>query len=89
MKKRLLKSIGDTSVITRDEIISIMDTVSRKMTNTIAINVLISSDDKKIRYCYIFHAVLFLIILLLIITIICYHYAKHRSKQKGADALAM
>ena len=89
MKKRLLKSIGDTSVITRDEIISIMDIVSRKMTNTIAIYVLISPDDKKIRYCYIFYAVLFLIILLLIITIICYHYAKHRSKQKGADALAM
>ena len=29
------------------------------------------------------------IILLLTITIICYHYAKHRSKQKGIDALTI
>ena len=32
--------------------------------------------------CYILHTVLLVIILLLIIAIICYHYAKHRSKLK-------
>ena len=37
--------------------------------------------------CYILHTALFAIILILIITIICYHFAKHRSKQKGNDAL--
>ena len=31
--------------------------------------------------CYIFHIVLLVITLLLIITIICYHYAKRRLKQ--------
>ena len=35
--------------------------------------------------CYILHTALFAIILILIITIICYHFAKHRSKQKGND----
>ena len=58
------------------------------MTNTIVTNVSINSDDKKVRYkidCYVLH--ILVIILLLIITIICYNYAKHRSKQKGVDAL--
>ena len=31
--------------------------------------------------CYTFHTVLLVIILLFIIAIICYHYAKHRSQQ--------
>ena len=75
-----LKIITDTSVITCDDIISVMDIVSIKMTNTIAKNLLIISDDKEVRYCYILHTVLSVIILLLIITVICYHYAKHRSK---------
>ena len=48
------------------------------MTNTI---VTINSDKKE-RYCYILHIVLSEIVLLLIISIICYHYARHRSKQK-------
>ena len=58
--------------------------VLTKMTNVIAKDVSIKSEDKKVRYkidCYILHTVLLVIVLLLIITIICYHYAKHSSKQ--------
>ena len=44
---KYLKSIADTSVITYDEIISIMDIVSTKMTNTLATDVLINSNCKK------------------------------------------
>ena len=85
-----LKSIADTSVIACDEIIPVMDIVSTKMTNTIPTTVSINSDGKKVKYkidCYILHEVLLVIILLLITTIICYHYVKHRSKQKNIDAL--
>ena len=66
------------------------------MTNTIATHVtsamLTNSDDKKIRYkidCYILHTFLLKIMLLLIITIICYHYTKHRSKEKYITALTI
>ena len=44
-----------------------------------------NSDDKKVRYtmnCYIMHMVLLAIILMLVISIIYYNYAKHRSKLK-------
>ena len=74
---KYLKSIADTSEIACDEIIAVIDTVSTKMTNT-ASNVSIIFDYQKIRYkidCYILHTVLLVIILQLIITIICYHYA--------------
>ena len=46
------------------------------------------SDDKNVKYkmdCYILSTVLSVIILLFIIPIICYHYAKHWSKQKSID----
>ena len=79
-------------MIACDEIISVMDILSTKMTNTIATNVTKNCHSKTVRYkfdCYILHAVLLVIILLLIITIICHHYAKHRSKQKGIDALTI
>ena len=73
-----------------------MDIVSTKKTNTIGTNVAstasINCHNKKVRYkidCYIYHTVSLAIILLLIITIIYYHYAKHRSKQKGIHALSM
>ena len=89
---KYLKSITDISVITCDEIISLMDIVSTKKTNTIATNVSINCHTNKVRYktdCYILNTVSLTIILLLIITIIGYHYAKHSSKQKGIDALTI
>ena len=79
-------------MITYDETISVMGIVSTKIINTLATNVSINSYDKKLRYkidYYILNAILVVIISLLIITIICYHYAKHRSKQKSIDALAI
>ena len=60
-----------------------MDIVSTKMTNTIATNTSINFHNKKVRYktdCYILHTVLLVTILLLVIAIICFYYAKHRSK---------
>ena len=56
-----------------------MDIVSTKMANTIATNITKNCHSKNMRYCYILHTVLLATILLLIITIICYHYAKQRS----------
>ena len=72
-----------------DEIISVMDIVSTKKTNTIATNVSINCHTKKVREYYILHIVLLAIILLLIITIIFYYYIKHRSKHKYIDALTI
>ena len=72
--------------------LSVMDIVSTKITNAIAANVLTNSNDKRVRYkidCCLLHTVLSVIILLLIISIICYHYAKHRSKQKSTDTLTI
>ena len=87
---RYLKSIADISVIVRDEIINFTDSVSTNVTSIISTNgtttMLTNSDDKKGRCkinCYILHTVLLVTILLLIIAIICYHYAKHRSKLKN------
>ena len=65
-----------------DEIIIFMDNFSTKKTNTVAINVKsaasINWHSKKVRDCYILHTVLLAIILILIFTIICYHYAKQK-----------
>ena len=47
---KYLKIIAGTSVIACDEVISVMDIVSTKMTSTVAINVSINSDDEKVRY---------------------------------------
>ena len=83
---KYLKSIADNSVIKCDEIISAMDVESMKMTNTIPTNASINCHSEKVRCkidCYILHTVLLAIILLLIIAIISYHYAKHRSEQKA------
>ena len=85
---KYLKSIVDDSKIVFDGIIYIMDIVPTNVTSTASIN----SDVKKVRLktdCYILHPVLLVIILLFILTIIYYHYAKHRSKQKGIDALTI
>ena len=73
---KYLKIIVDTSVIECDKIITFMDIVLTKKTNTIATNVTsttsIKCHSKKARDCYILHTVLLVIMLLLIITIICY-----------------
>ena len=69
-----------------------MDIASTRMANTMTANVTKNCHRKKVRYkfgCYILHTVLLAIKLLLIITIICYHYAKHRSKQNDIDALTI
>ena len=79
-------------MIACDEITSVMNSVSTKRTNTIATNVSVDSDDKKVRYkidWYILRTILLEIILLSIITIICYQYAKHRSKQKHINKLTI
>ena len=64
-----------------DEIITVMDIVSTKMTNTIATNVTsttsINCHSKKVRDCNILHTVLLVIILLLLI-IMCYNSAKRK-----------
>ena len=77
---KYLKSIGDTSVIDCDEIITVLGIVSTIKTNTITANVTSSASINyhsiKVRNCYILHTVLLVIILLLTITMICYHYAK-------------
>ena len=73
------------------------DNISTNVTNAISVNVTstmsTNSDGKKVRYkkdCYIFDTVLLVIILLFIITIICYHYTKHYTSQnKYSGALTM
>ena len=77
-----LGSIIDDSVITCDEIINAADSVLTNVISTVSKNFY----NKKVRYkmyCYIMHVVLLVIILLFMIAMICYHYAKHRSKQKN------
>ena len=44
--RKTLKSIADTSVIACDEVISVMDIVSTKRTNTIATNVSVNCHKK-------------------------------------------
>ena len=72
---KYLKKVADTSVIECDEVITVMDIASTKKTNTVATNVTstasINCHSKKVRDCYILHTVL-----LVIITIICYNFAK-------------
>ena len=75
-----------------DEIIIIMyivstketNTIATKMTNIIAVNVMntdpINCHSKKVRDCYILHAVLLVIILLLIAVSICCYLIKHQVK---------
>ena len=64
-------------MIESDEIITAMDILSTKMTNTIATNVTstasINYHWKKGKDCYILHTVLLVIMLLLITIIICYY----------------
>ena len=97
---KYLASTIDNSVITCDEIIIaagsaptnvptiVMSTVSTNVTRTASINV----HNKKVRYkmnCYILYMVLLVVILLFIITVIGYHYAKNKSRQKNIGPLTM
>ena len=69
-----------------------MDIVSTKKTNIIATNVSINRPSKKLRCkidSYILHPLSIVIILLQIIAIFHYHYAKHWSKQKDTDTLTI
>ena len=66
---RHLKSVADDSLVTCDEIMNSTGSVSTNVTT-----VLKKFHNKKVR-CKIG-----LIILLFIIAIICFHYAKHKSK---------
>ena len=47
---KYLKSTADTSVITCDETISVMDIVSRKKTNNIATNASVNCQSKRLLY---------------------------------------
>ena len=80
-KSKYLKSVADDSKIVCDEIINVADNVSTNVLSTVSVNFY----NKKVRYkmdYYILHTVLLVIKLLFIVAIICYHYAKHRCKQK-------
>ena len=79
---KYLGSIIDDSVITCHEIINTVDSVSTNVINTVSTYFC----NKKVRYemdWYILHTLLLVMVLLLVISIICYHYLKHRSKQKN------
>ena len=82
VRTKYLKSIPNTSVTERVEIIIVMDNVSTKKSNTIATNVTstasVNCQSKKVRNCYILHVVLLTVILLLIIITICFNYAKRK-----------
>ena len=79
-----LKSPADTAVAECDKIVVAINNLSRKKTITIAriikriitSSISINFHGKKAGDCYILHTVLLIIILLWIITVICYHYAK-------------
>ena len=77
-----VRTVTNTSVTEYDEIIIVMVNISTKKTNTIAINVTSTASinfySRKVRDCHILHTVLLAITLLLLIIIICYHYAKER-----------
>ena len=80
---KYLKSVADTSVIIRNEIIYVVDIASTKITNIIETNVTKKCHIKKVRDSYILYTVLLAIILLWVITITfgsCYDCAKNRSK---------
>ena len=82
---KYLKSAATASVTKCDETLIVMNSLSTKKSITIATKktnitstASINCHIKKVSDCYIFHTVLLMIILLLKITIICYHYAKQK-----------
>ena len=66
-----------------DKIVTVLDIVSTKKTNAVTINVTstasINCHSIKVRYCYALQTVLSVIISVLIITIIYYHYSKQNN----------
>ena len=80
--RKSLESLADTSVTKCDEIGIVMNNLSTKKANAITTNVAstasINCHSKKVGDCYILHTVLLLIILILMVAIICYHYAKQK-----------
>ena len=76
------KCVANTSVTECEEIIIAMDNLSTNKKNTVPINVTstVSKNrhSKKVGDFYILHKILLVIILLFIITVICYHYAKQK-----------
>ena len=79
---KYLKTITDTSVTECDNVIIVINNVSTKKTNTIVTNITSTASinfySKKVRDCFILHTVFLVIIFLLIIIVICYHYAKQK-----------
>ena len=62
------------------------DSVSTNVPTNVTSAVLKKFHNKKVTFkmdCHILHTILLGIILLLIIAIICYHYAKHRLELKN------
>ena len=81
-----LESITAYPVIICDETINPADSVSTNVLTNVTSIVSTNFYNKKIGYImdyYILNTVLLVVILLFIITIICYHYAKHRSNVKN------
>ena len=70
-----------------DESTTGLENISRQNKNTAATNItstdLTKNHNKKVRYCYILQTVLLVIILILKISIIYYHYAKKCIMQNG------
>ena len=82
---KYLKSAATASVTKCDETLIVMNSLSTKKSITIATKktnitsiASINCHIKKVSDCYILHTVLLMIIWLLKITIICYHYAKQK-----------
>ena len=81
-----LASTIDDSVIRCDEIRNAADSISTNRLANIKSTVLRNFNNKKLRYktgCYFIHTALILIVLLFIIVIVCYHYAKYSLKIKN------
>ena len=77
---KYLQTIKDNSVIMCNETINATDSVSKNITSAVSTNFC----NKKVKLNGLLYSVhvLLMIILLFITAVICYHYAKHRSKQK-------
>ena len=74
------------------KIINAADSVSKNVKTDVTSTVSINIHNKKFRYkldCYILQMVLVLVTFLFVIAFVCYHYTKHRSKQKRIGTLTI